>query len=153
MKEIWRLLEPDEIIRVGDEFWCKSEKKWNDSVSVGVCKGDFAFPYRRRMTIPEDGGWIAYADRMPTQEDADKFGEVIALNCQNGTFARRWEWSVPSTMFNTVTHWRRSNLPIPIDPDQKLRQEAEEMLKGREVSEDFRQGYTEMYIELKKGQS
>ena len=56
-------------------------------------------------------------------------------------------------MFNTVTHWRQSNLPIPIDPDQKLRQEAEEMLKGREVSEDFRQGYTEMYIELKKGQS
>lgn len=150
MKKIWRLLEPGETKQEGDEL--ATCLRWVKSTDIGekVLVGQV---YRRRMTIPEDGGWIAYADRMPTQEDADKFGEVIALNCQNGTFARRWDWSVPSTMFNTVTHWRQSNLPIPIDPDQKLRQEAEEMLKGREVSEDFRQGYTEMYIELKKGQS
>lgn len=146
MKEIWRLLEPEETKQYGDEM--RFSEGWRKTTELGgkVLVGQV---YRRRMTI-EDSGWIAYSDRAPTQADADKFGKVIAWRPDVGAYARDWDAGV---RYGDDAHWRRTNPPQPIDLDNKLRQEAEEMLKGREVSEDFRQGYTEMYIELKKGQS
>jgi len=47
--EGWRLLEKDELVEDGDQFYCEGE--WTDSANWSTlsCKAQSAFPYRRRI--------------------------------------------------------------------------------------------------------
>lgn len=61
----------------------------------------------------EPDRWIPLSERRPTAEDADNYGEVIVVIEKEGAASCGWD----RTHGYGITHWRRTNLPIPTEAE------------------------------------
>lgn len=114
----YRLLNPDEIVQSGDEFYRTSDATWN-TVSFGtgarVESPSFASNlFRRQLQVDE---WIDYSKQKPTKEDGyGPYGQVEYIRrgaAYEASYCAQWAES--------PEFWRRITPPTPVVPPIKIK--------------------------------
>lgn len=63
--------------------------------------------------MPTADEWISVSERLPTEEDANINGSVLAINIHDG-FSSCWAWESVKTFPESFTHW----MPSPEPPKE-----------------------------------
>lgn len=58
--------------------------------------------------------WISVDERLPTKEDANEYGDVLAITYKNRR-VQSWNWELVKKNSSMFTHW----MPLPEAPKMK----------------------------------
>jgi hypothetical protein len=137
----YRKLEPHEIIRVGDIYWCDSEDNIDPDNGTGLIikneadgagmRADYSGNAHFRR-IQQDN-WIAFSERKPTKEDSSPSSKV-AIRFQNGSVELHDVVYVISSDFSPTpnTYWMPLNF-TPREPT-RIKVDGHEVIPNKDGS-------------------
>lgn len=132
-EKYYRLLDGDEEIKLGDEFYCFSDREWCQVKGLFGSLAKAAGIVRRPYT-PAPVAWVAISERPP------EFPCVVGACGVRAESPAKWVTAFaddPDFLSSTWTHWT----PLPPPPPNPDEQAFEKWLDGRWECKEMRPAF------------